>query len=135
MQEQDAQDIVMEVFEKLWEQFEQFQDEKSCKAYLYISVKGKCLRKINKRQHEDVNGVDIADDRADAEMVRTELVNLIYDEIKRLPANRRKMVELYLNGESTTRISNLLGITKNNLYVLTNRTIDQLSGKVKKYMP
>jgi RNA polymerase sigma-70 factor (ECF subfamily) len=115
--EEDAKDILAEVFIKLWDRRTAFQSLAAIKAFLYISARNKSLDflKIKKRQEVSKNSYAYwmeHPDEVSALVLNAELVVQLEREIQALPAKCREIVQLaYYEGLSSEQIAQQLGIS------------------------
>ena len=117
----DAEDIVEDIFLKLWDRAVLFNDEEHLKAFLYRSIRNACLNflKINKRAF-DRNSAFIKEqgeyDEATylSEITRTEIIAELYIAISELPSQARKVIiKTYIEGQSNQEVADELGISIN----------------------
>jgi RNA polymerase sigma factor (sigma-70 family) len=83
-----AEDIVEDVFLKLWQKEPDFDKHKNIKAVLYIAVKNACLDfiKMRRRNTDKINGLGYLVEQetetyALKEMIRTEILKDLYAEL------------------------------------------------------
>lgn len=114
-----AEDIVINLFIKLWEKEPDFSLHKNIKAALYIGVKNACIDYIKKRKNHraQTNALTylLQQEQEDFilnEITRAEVLREVYAEIQKLPAECRKVMQLYYqHGLDHKRISAKLGVT------------------------
>lgn len=110
-------DIVHEVFIKVWEKRHEMSETQSVKSYLYTSVHNRCLNFIrdNKRFTEGSEYFDNANlsDNADEELIhQTELEEKVHAAIKKLPEKCKEVFELCkLQELKYAEVSEKLGIS------------------------
>jgi RNA polymerase sigma-70 factor (ECF subfamily) len=94
-----AEDVVEEVFLKLWERHASFIDMREVKGFLYTSVHNGCLNVLRSRHREQARNeafTQLYTDDADAaenEVIHSELLALVRTAIDSLP---EKMREIFL---------------------------------------
>ncbi len=107
-------DIVQEVFTTLIESRQIFNNVDNLKAYLYSSVKNKCLKNI---RHEEVKkryAAYIQNETAEEEesyenrILEEEVYTLLIQEIQKLPEQCRKVYLLVLEGKNNGEIAEQL---------------------------
>lgn len=117
----DAEDIVEDVFLKLWNRAVVFKDEEHLKASLYRSIQNACLNflKINKRAF-DRNSVftkeqgEYEEATYLSEITRNEIIAELYAAISELPSQARKVIiKTYIEGQSNQEVADELGISIN----------------------
>ncbi|HVY75917.1 MAG TPA: RNA polymerase sigma-70 factor [Puia sp.] len=114
-----AEDTVENVFIKLWEKNPDFNSYKNLKAALYISVKNACLNQIRQRRKDRSKKEALSyvleresEDFILNEIVRAELLDEVYKELRKLPPECRKVMQLhFLVGQDYKTIAADLGIT------------------------
>ena len=112
--ENEAEDIVQNCFEKLWKKRESLSHIESVKSYMYTSVRYACinyLRTKGKSQIQSLSIPEIEDFSSDIEslVVTAETIRELYAVIELLPARMREVFKLYyLEGKSYTEIGQLL---------------------------
>lgn len=114
-----AEDIVEDIFLKLWEKEPDFNRHINIKAALYIGVKNACLDHIKKQKnlHSKTNALTylLQQEQEDCvlnEITRAEVLREVYAELQKLPAECRKVMQLYYQqGLDHKSISAELGVT------------------------
>lgn len=114
----EAEEIVSDCFYKLWERRQTFETAAKIKAFLYISCRNACLNQLKKikrktqpeqeylRQLEEVEGTVFY------EVIETEILTLLNQEIEALPDKCREIFKLiYLDGRKTDEIASELGLS------------------------
>lgn len=130
----DGEDLVQEVFVKLWDKFEDFDALNPIKAYLYQSTRNACLNHIRhekvKRKYEE-NQVRQFESESFFlhQVVKEERDRLIAESISKLPPKCQKILLLSLNGLKNSEIADDLGISVNS--VKTQKAIAYKNLRVK----
>ncbi|NWJ50522.1 MAG: RNA polymerase sigma-70 factor [Bacteroidetes bacterium] len=114
----EAEDIVAESFIKLWHKHNDFETLTNIKAFLFITTKNSCLNYVKKMErqtsiHEQLQREHVLfdDDIYFAEL-ESEMLQLLYNEIERLPRKCRNIFKLiYLEGLKTNEIALQLDIS------------------------
>lgn len=125
--EDDAKDVVQEICIIIWEKWETFKGQSSIGTWIFRISVNACLmhKRKNKFQHRlPIDSIpDFSDDsfNNDQSSIEEEKFKLLYQSIKQLNAFDRMMIILYLNGHKYEQISDILGITVNNVGVRINR--------------
>ena len=114
----ESEDIVQDVFIKLWDQFEDFDSLIKIKAYLYSSVRNSCLNFIRhekvKRKYETDQLTKIQSNNFFYEkMVEVESSRLVRQAIEELPPQCKKIMLLNLEGLKNQEIADDLNISIN----------------------
>lgn len=113
----DAEDVVADVFVKMWQMRDRLTTEKNIKAFLFISVRNACLSVLRREQVRMNNRpaeLETAQDSdiPDEILIATELRNRIRDEIERLPPQCRTVLKMTIyEGKKTAEIAELLNIS------------------------
>ncbi|HTN05987.1 RNA polymerase sigma-70 factor [Agriterribacter sp.] len=114
-----AEDIVEDLFLRLWEKEPDFNQHKNLKAALYIGVKNACLDYIKKQKNlrSKTNALTYLlqqeqEDYVLNEITRAEVLREVYTEMQKLPPECRKVMQLYYrHGLDHKNISAKLGVT------------------------
>ena len=113
-----AEDIVTDLFLKLWEKLEDFDTIQSVKAFLYISTRNACLNYIQQAQYQAraKNSLrylmDDSDDCVLNDITRTEVLREIAGLIESLPPQCRKVILLsYSTGLDNREIARRLQVS------------------------
>lgn len=98
--EDDAKDVVQELFEILWTRRESLFFEHSLSAYLYAGIRNRIINRMAHQQVKDkyINSLrdfmDCDSYRSDYQVREREMINIIEKEISALPAKMREVFEL-----------------------------------------
>ena len=135
-----AEDFVRESFLTLWEQREQFEHPKALKAYLYTSVRNKCLNHLKhslvKRKHEEHLIQELEYDQFfENHIIEEEVFSKLISEIQSLPASARQIMLLALNGMSNPQIAEELGISLNTVKTQKKIAYGRLKSSVGQIIP
>lgn len=129
-----AEEIVADVFVKVWERRSDFHTMENLKAFIYISAKNASLNVIraerSKGVHESLTKyVDLlADDRdVFAKMIHTELIHAIFMEVGRLPEKQREVFNMtYLEDKTVEEIAEELQMSPAAVYTNRSRAVHAL---------
>lgn len=114
-----VEDIVQEVFIKLWDSVVRFPNESALSAYLYKAVTNnalKYLRDRNAEQEKLREWQEVAENMTEddfSSVVREEVLRKLRELINLLPEDRRKIVRMSMDGMKGEEIAERLGITIN----------------------
>jgi RNA polymerase sigma-70 factor, ECF subfamily len=140
--EENMEDIVQEVFVRLWEKRNKWEPKVAVRAYLYRSVYNQVINDYRKKRFEISNyedGLDnIADDRISPldKLQYKELNQVFLDTLKLLPDRRREILELrLLHGLSYKEISLVLQISVNTVDTQIRRALKLLRDNLKQFSP
>lgn len=110
-------DVAQEAFMAIWQKGECFANVQVFKAYLYMTLRNKCLNVLRDRPAlTDVEGAKelVSDDvRVDYLIMQQEVKGRILAEINKLPGIKRDIMMLRLEGKSFEDISVELGLSLN----------------------
>ncbi|MBE9668140.1 MULTISPECIES: RNA polymerase sigma factor [Mucilaginibacter] len=114
----DAEDVIEELFVKLWNKQLQFETEQHLKAYLYRSAKNACLDFLKVSERSDMRNTFFAEERGyseDAylnEIIRAEIISEVYHAIESLSPQCSKIITMsYLDGKSNQEIADELNLS------------------------
>src|SRR5690606_16641772 len=114
----EAEDIIGELFTKLWTKQLYQKDEAHLKALLYRSAYHACLDRIKtetnsrKRQWEFVQHTDEVSDDYAHNMIRAEVWGELYQAIKKLPEQCGKVIVLsYIEEKKNAEIAQHMGLS------------------------
>lgn len=129
----DAEEIVQNVFLKIWEKKESLQVESSLKSYLYRMVHNGCMNFINhlavkaKYQKEKIRAMQHETDNAGKKVIASELEQKIAEALRELPEQCRTIFQLSRFEELKYReIAHHLGISE--------KTVENQMGKALKIL-
>ena len=109
-----SKDIVNEVFEAVWNNWEQM-DLKRIGSYLFVSVKNQCLNYLRKNRHtvSYENFINtIADENPEYWLNMEELLHEVQQVILNMPPKTRRVFEeCYFNNRTYKETSDIMGIT------------------------
>lgn len=115
---EESEDLVGDVFLRLYRHHEPFKDEDHIKAYLYRSVKNACLDKIKvseraKNRHEQfVAEHGTITESYLFEITQSEVIRQLYFAINTLPEQCRKVISMaYIEGLSNPEVAEKLGVS------------------------
>lgn len=110
-----AEDVVQEVFVRLWEKRGELKNVQNLEGYLLLSVKNRCLNHLEHQQVVDKYKQycllqEVQDDDEDPEQFIEDVGKLL----DKLPAKRKMVLELcVIESKSYAEIADLLGISLN----------------------
>ncbi|MFX1705510.1 RNA polymerase sigma-70 factor [Chitinophaga sp. CC14] len=114
----DPEDLVNEVFLKLWNRRQVFEDIRHLKDFLYKSTRNACFDTIKGSIHSrERQAVFLGtqaewETAADLEMIRLEVFNELHHEINQLPEQCGKIIRMgYIDGLKNDEIARELGLS------------------------
>ena len=108
----EAEDVVQEVFIKLWKSREKLQEYNNLEAW--------CMRLTKHRRVTDLDGVEITETDATPHRIAevNDLMNLVYQSLAKLPEKQRQIMHLRdIEGFTYQEISDTLEIPLNQVKV------------------
>ncbi len=93
-----AEEVVQDVFLKIWERSDDLTQIQSIKSYLYRSVINASINYVNRQKNLELHHQKIVDefteDQADQLDEENELIVLLYDEIEKLPPKCKEIFKM-----------------------------------------
>ncbi|MET6996069.1 RNA polymerase sigma factor [Chitinophaga defluvii] len=130
---QQAEDIALESFVKLWQKREEIASMGKLRGYLFTLARNACLDYLKhgnvkaRAQETLLQEAQLSEGEIEANLVASDLMRLIYAEIKSLPDAYREVLELlYLNDLTSAEAADKLGISMENLRQRKGRAIKHL---------
>ncbi len=116
---ESAEEIVMDSFKKLWTRRESFETKSAIKAWLFITTKNACFNYLHaqKRRTEIKNEYQQVvvrmqdDENSGYNKLKEHVIFRLYEEINNLPAQRRAIMKLRLEGNTNPQIARILNIS------------------------
>lgn len=125
-----AEDIAQEVFVRLWEKENHFENYLALKSYLYLSARNSCLNYIKHHhivtEHAQSVSREEADDYTWDLITETEIISLLSDYIRQLPEECSRIMLLVMQGYNSTEISTLTGASSSTVRSQKQRGITLL---------
>lgn len=133
---QDAEDVVQEAFLKLWSKRNRFHDLNAIKAFLYITVKNRCID-ITKHhkiiRHYEWEQTEGAEEVIMMKLIESEVIEIVRVAIQKLPPGCRNVVIMsYFEKLKNKEISDQLHISVNTVKTQKARGLHLLSDLLKK---
>ena len=118
----DAQDVVQDLFIKLWNTRDELDKVLNLKAYCTTLIKNLCIDRIRKASKEQIiePQADISESRTiDDDLIAKDKLGRVMAAIERLPKGQRNVVKMYvLEDMSYDEISEITGMSNLTLRVL-----------------
>jgi len=93
-----AEELVQDVFLKIWENPENLSEVKSVKSYLYRTVINSSINYINRQKNIEQHHLKLASELSDKYLIdldeENEIIILLRDEIEKLPGQCKKVFKL-----------------------------------------
>ncbi len=139
---EEAEDVVQQVFYKLWDQRESIEINTSVKSYLYRMVHNDCMNRIKQQKlHSEHNFSYILEkgsraNNIDDSVSMNELQRLIDQAISELPPRCREVfMKSRIEQLSYAQIADQLGISTNTVESQMVKALRSLRLQLKEYLP
>lgn len=116
--EDEAKDLIEDLFVKLWERRQVFENTQHAQAYLYRSVRNACLNYLKHGQRLSLKhdiliaDTDTVEEDYLTQMIRSEVWGEIYRAIENLPSQCRKVIAMsYIDGKNNEEIAVALDLS------------------------
>lgn len=126
---QAAEDIVQDIFIRLWEKKEEYKDIPDLQVFLYVLVKNRCIDYLRSQkdtveytQSELVKQADVFEDIVQEE----EICRLIDEAIASLPPQSARIMNFVLAGKQNKEIAENLNISVNSVKTLKYNALNTL---------
>ena len=133
----DVEDIVQEVFIKVWARRADFQAVYSLRSFMYLSVRNACLNYNRDHARErqisfnDTESEKFAEEWEEGFMIEEDVHRQIRNEVERLPEAMRKVFNLTLLDMSIPEIAEALDISENTVRNQRARAREILRARLK----
>lgn len=108
-----AEDITQEVFIRLWEKENHFDNLLSLKSYLYLSARNSCINYLKHHriatEFENSLSEETCEESTWNTIVESEIISILSEYIHQLPLECAKIMNLVMQGYNSTEISTLTG--------------------------
>lgn len=131
-----AEDIVQEVFIKLWNKREDYQKIPSLKTFLYVAVKNQCFNYIrDKKTIVDYTCPEVLnrEELFVNSVIEEETYRIIDDAVNALPVQSARIIKLSMDGKQNKEIAELLGISVNTVKTLKYNALSNLKRALNDY--
>lgn len=132
-----AEDVVEDVFFKLWQNKPRFNSLNHLKAHLYLSVRNGSLNvlkmddRAGRRQHEYLTFLPLHDECHLAEITRQEGYRLLYEAVKTLSPQAQKIITLtFLEGKSNQEVADQLDLSIHTVKAHKRRALELLRSRI-----
>lgn len=108
-----AEDIVQEIFTRIWENKMQFESYRKFKTFIYTSVRNAGLNHIkHEKVKERYNNFMVEQEvNSELDIVEEEVYHKLFSVIEGLPNRCKEVFELHLDGNSNDEIASMLGLS------------------------
>ncbi len=118
----DAEDVVQDVFYRIWRSKPVFKNEIAFKSYLYLTTRNRSIDIIRKRRvkfqeldynHEIPDEIDY--------IVKEETLRLLEEAVEKLPSQTKEVIKRSMKGMSVQQVADSLNISVNTVKTLKSR--------------
>ena len=110
-----AEDIVQEVFIAIWESDKKYNSYHGFRAFLYDSVKNRCLNYLKhqevERRHAEILLQEQDEEDEDYRLMREEMYRALHRAVDELPERCRQVFKLHLEGKKNEEIAQVLELS------------------------
>ena len=110
-----AEDIVQEVFIAIWESDKKYNSYHGFRAFLYDSVKNRCLNYLKhqevERRHAEILLQEQDEEDEDHRLMREEMYRALHRAVDELPERCRQVFKLHLQGKKNEEIAQVLELS------------------------
>ena len=111
----EAEDVVQEVFVRLWEKRGELKSVQNLEGYLLLSVKNRCLNYLKheevERRHAEILLQEQDEEDEDYRLMREEMYRALHRAVDELPERCRQVFELHLQGKKNEEIAQVLELS------------------------
>lgn len=115
---EDAKDIAMTSFVKLFERYEHFTTEEGIRAFLFVATRNACFDLLKRKQTAAINRDALLYlqkqeyESLELDMIEAEYTHIIYKAIEQLPPERKKVFKmLYIQGLPIAEVAQRLQLS------------------------
>ena len=130
-----TEDFVQTAFLNLWERRENFRLVSAVKGFLYLNVRNACLNYLKRKRVEARHEQELAREMSEQESVdaalEEEVTALVYEALKELSEQARRIVLQTMEGASNAEIAERLEISVNAVKTLKLRAYRILRERLK----
>lgn len=140
---QAAEEIVNDIFLKVWDMRENFETLSKLQAFLYIATKNACysflkkpIQQLRMENIEDQFNLIYQDQDIFKTIVKAELYEKILQEVSKLPARQREVFYMtYIEEYTVEEICEKLALHPNAVYANKSRALTALKNALRVYDP
>lgn len=131
-----AEDIVQEVFIKLWNKRDEYQEIPSLKTFLYVVVKNQCFNYIrDKKQTVDYTCPEVLnrEELFKDSVIEEETYRIVDDAVNALPVQSARIIKMSMDGKQNKEIAEILGVSVNTVKTLKYNALSTLRRTLNDY--
>jgi RNA polymerase sigma-70 factor (ECF subfamily) len=133
--EQEAEDIVMAAFQKLWLRRDSYTSQEHIERFLHTVVHNTCIdylshERVKAEKHQNIKyAATQSEDFIENRYVRAELLHLIYQEIDQLPPKCREVIKWhFIHGLTLAEVATKMSLTESTIRSQKARGLELLKG-------
>ena len=130
-----AEDIVQDVFIRLWEKKAEYDKIPDFRTFLYVAVRNLCYNYLrDKKKTIDFSQIELSDKQLSfqEQLIQEETYRLISNAIAELPVQSGKIMQISAGDRSS---ADQLGISVNSVKTLKYNALKMLKNSLKGYFP
>ena len=133
------EDFVQEAFVSLWEKRENFNQTITVKAFLYTTLRNRCLNHLKHQavlqKHEQTLLFELESEQFFKQhVIEEEVFNQLHLAIQKLPESAKKIMFLALNGLTNNEIAEELGVSINTVKTQKKIAYSKVKDKISPLM-
>ena len=136
---QDSDDLLQDILTQLWISIPRFNGQSKESTWIYkVSLntaltwqRGQKRRKKNQKIFIEYKQTPTTENSQASESSDNEIIDRLYESIRQLPKVETSLMLMHLDGLSYSEISDVLGISENNVGVKLNRAKKKLAQMLK----
>ena len=129
----DAEDIAQEIFIELWNQRTKFESFEQIKAFLYLSIKNRCLNVIKhnvvKEKYSQTFLLE-QEQYFEEYVVEVDVIFLLNEAVNKLPEQRKHIMHLSMQGLANNEIAEQMQISINTVKLHKKIAYKELRNKL-----
>lgn len=110
-------EIIQEIFIGIWDRRKVFESESHFKSYYYKSLRNRAINYLSRFRGVSPLSSELTDcsDSIVDLILKEEVRRAVSEALGRLPDQRKRVVELYMEGKTQEEMSDLLGVSVNTI--------------------
>jgi len=129
----DSEDVAQDVFIELWNQRIKFESFEQIKAFLYLSIKNRCINFIkhtNVKRSYVQQAIYETDSFFDESVIEAEVIQNLNSAISCLPPQQKQVIILSMQGLKNEEVAQSMGISINSVKLYKKNAYQQLRAKI-----
>lgn len=131
-----AEDLVQEVFVRLWTKKAAYEQIPNLRTFLYVAVKNLCFNYLrDKKDTIDYTSREVVEQEEcfRSAMLEEEAYRLVTEAVDKLPLQSARIIRLALEGRQNKEIAEMLGVSVNTVKTLKYNAISALRDSLKEH--